>query len=206
MKLNFIISLLVFSLFLSGCKMTDKAIIYQTNGAEKTGVGQIVKDKVRFLENGEDNIQTYRFDELEKVKIYKQDEIITFVFIKVKNYNTVPSLADSDFKKEKALEVAILGKVGLYREIVYYDNLAFNDNTTMPRKNLNASKNFYVMRKTEKKATFLGSSNGFKKYFRESAIVYFSDCPSLVKKIKNKELGRDNVREIVEYYNAKCSE
>tara|TARA_R110001632_G_scaffold53818_3_gene132239 strand:+ start:207 stop:758 length:552 start_codon:yes stop_codon:yes gene_type:complete len=33
---------------------------------------------------------------------------------------------------------------------------------------------------------------------------YFKDCPNLIKKIKNKEFGKKDVKKVVEYYNNNC--
>ncbi|MCB0478049.1 MAG: hypothetical protein KDC84_07795 [Crocinitomicaceae bacterium] len=44
----------------------------------------------------------------------------------------------------------------------------------------------------------------FSKPFKEKASEYFKDCPSLSKKIENKEFKKKQVKEAVEYYNSEC--
>lgn len=42
------------------------------------------------------------------------------------------------------------------------------------------------------------------KSFRERAMEYFEDCPSLRTKLDNKEFKMEDLQEIVRYYNSTC--
>ena len=43
------------------------------------------------------------------------------------------------------------------------------------------------------------------KAFKKRATQFFEDCPSLVSKIENKELKKEDLILIVEYYNSNCA-
>lgn len=43
-----------------------------------------------------------------------------------------------------------------------------------------------------------------RQFFSDFAVEYFADCPSLVSKIKSKELGERKSVDIVNYYNSNC--
>lgn len=57
----------------------------------------------------------------------------------------------------------------------------------------------------EIRTTFYSPEKGFMKFgafnFRKQAKLYFSDCPTLVSKIDEKEFTRSSILEIVDFYN-----
>ncbi|MCF6280409.1 MAG: hypothetical protein L3J14_08690 [Flavobacteriaceae bacterium] len=66
---------------------------------------------------------------------------------------------------------------------------------------------YYVSKHDEPLLTYLGAKGSlFSKNFKKAASEYFSDCPKLVWMIKNKELKKRDIVEIVDYYNKNCGE
>ncbi|UJH68396.1 hypothetical protein [Allomuricauda sp. SCSIO 65647] len=59
---------------------------------------------------------------------------------------------------------------------------------------------YYVIRKYERTATPLIKVGPFTKSFRKSAMKYFSDCPDLVTKLKNRTLSESDLPRIVKEY------
>jgi hypothetical protein len=59
--------------------------------------------------------------------------------------------------------------------------------------------NYYLQQEGQEVPYRVNSSKG---YFKTTMKYYFADCPELVDRIKSKELGYDNLIEIVNTYNA----
>ncbi|WOC39975.1 hypothetical protein [Polaribacter sp. HL-MS24] len=65
---------------------------------------------------------------------------------------------------------------------------------------------FYILRKNEKIASPLitlptnMSASLFTKSFRKRAMKYFSDCPSLVKKLKKREFRESQILKVIAEY------
>lgn len=66
------------------------------------------------------------------------------------------------------------------------------------------SHNQVMFLKDGKKPQVFNNASIFKS-FRKRAIEYFKDCTSLVNKIENKEFVKEDLREIVRFYNTKCN-
>ena len=63
---------------------------------------------------------------------------------------------------------------------------------------------YYLGRKGELKVTRVSIKGVIDKSFKKSTAKFFSDCPELVEKIETKEFGRDDIKQIVLYYNSNC--
>ena len=48
----------------------------------------------------------------------------------------------------------------------------------------------------------LNSSDVLSKSFKKTAAEFFKDCPSIVEKIENKSYKKDDLEEIVKFYNS----
>jgi hypothetical protein len=59
---------------------------------------------------------------------------------------------------------------------------------------------FYAQRANEEIATPLQTARPSKS-FKNRAIDYFSNCPTVVSKLKNKTLNKDDTMRVVEAYN-----
>ncbi|TCK64999.1 hypothetical protein DFQ05_2211 [Winogradskyella wandonensis] len=64
--------------------------------------------------------------------------------------------------------------------------------------------NQYFVAKNPNQVPVVLLPNGPKR-FRKEAMNYFSDCTDLVEKIESKELKREDIIEIVQFYNTKCT-
>lgn len=64
---------------------------------------------------------------------------------------------------------------------------------------------FYVCRQSDAEAFRITSFGNISKNFKKTASEYFKDCPELVKKIEDKTFKKDDIEEVVRFYNAHCT-
>lgn len=201
-KLQLISFLLTIFLSSTLYAQRTKAILFFKDGTQITGLGKLKgANKVKFRKTRKDKAKKYDFKNLEKVKIYEADDIITYVYLKIKGKN-----------KYKVLEQVVVGEVMLYKIVAQGQHagvgmggfggagggMGFGMGTSF------TIKNYYVKRKNDQEVTHLGSTSLFSKSFKKAAGNYFKDCLNLVKKIQNKEYKKRDIREVVEYYNTEC--
>ncbi len=66
---------------------------------------------------------------------------------------------------------------------------------------------YYVNKGSGDVVIKLGSSQQVygSRHFKKTALKFFKDCPSLIKKIEDKEFNRrKHIEEIIEYYKNEC--
>ncbi len=198
MKLRLYVFAIVISFLCLSCGLTNKAVLYFNDGTIKTGLGEIVShDQVKFkTENTK--AEKFDFSDLEKVEIQSGDEKNTYVYIKVKENDT-----------KKVLQQVSLGKVNLYKKVTegHMVGAPMSSGGGAPMMSSGYSysiSNYYVRKTNEIEATHLGSTLLFSKNFKKAASEYFSDCPTLVNKIQNKEFKKRHIEKVVTFYNTKC--
>lgn len=136
--------------------------------------------------------EIYDYTTVEKIQ-YRNSfgDLIVAEYIKVNKY-----------KKPQLLDLEIHGKMSLYSK--------YNPNGNGPGIGQGMASGamnriFYVKRQDADKAEFYiiyGSipPKKFKKVVRD----YFTNCPAIQEKIKNKELKKKDFRKAVEFYNENC--
>ena len=174
-----------------------KAVLTFKDGTTKTGLGKWVGNRVKFKTHKKDKAVKYDFMQLDQVKIYSSEDVHIYV-----------SMAVQDEEKPKILEEVIIGKVSLYQKVSYGHSpgvvggagsgFGFSAGYSY------SINDYYLKREGENKAFHLGSTNLFSKNFKKAASDYFKDCPSLVKKIQNKEYKKKDIRLVIEFYNREC--
>ncbi|WP_299799379.1 hypothetical protein [uncultured Maribacter sp.] len=141
------------------------------------------KSKVRVKDKTNGGKSVFNEDEVELIKfIYSDSEVAYFTYIPVSK------------KKKEIFCIITTGPVTLYGRAVgmtssYPGMITFH--------NLNE---FYAQRANEEIATPLQTARPSKS-FKNRAIDYFSNCPTVVSKLKNKTLNKDDIMRVVEAYN-----
>jgi len=141
------------------------------------------KSKVRVKDETNGRKYVFNEDEVELIKfIYYDNEVAYFTYIPVSK------------KKKEIFCIITTGSVTLYGRAVgmtssYPGMITFH--------NLNE---FYAQRANEEIATPLQTARPSKS-FKNRAIDYFSNCPTVVSKLKNKTLNKDDIIRVVEEYN-----
>lgn len=169
------------------------------DGTTKTGLGRLSGiDKIKFKTDKKSKASKYHFTNLDKVIIGEGEDSSTYKYIKV------------DIETYKVLKEVSFGKVSLYtQDITGYSNGAFvptgfGGGMWIAGGSSYQIKDLFVQRTEDEMATHLGSNQLFSKNFKKAASEYFSDCPNLVQKIKDKEYKKKDIKEIVVFYNNQC--
>lgn len=123
------------------------------------------------------------------------------------------------YKKEKNgfplwLKVVTEGKVTLYKNDISGFNFPLMMNNGFGGMNNNfggmnvttgSSVNYYVANGEEHEVFLITSLGSITKNFKKAASDFFKDCPILVEKINNKEYKKDDIYNVVKFYNTNCS-
>jgi hypothetical protein len=156
--------------------------------------------------NGEEKVKFRKDRKSEKVK-YDETQVAKVIF---KNSDT--EIAYFEYvklsEKEKGLfKVITVGKVTLYARSVsvssgnYMYGGGFNGGG-MWAYSYSDFNEFYALKDSETIASPLITA-GIPRSFKKRAIEYFYDCPTLVSKLENGIYLKDDIREVVNFYN-KC--
>ena len=183
----------------SFCASAQKAegLIMFKDGATNRGFVKINGEKVKFKTHKKEKHIWLNFSALEKVTIYGWDRVSTYV-----------SLDVIGEEKPLIVEQVIGGKVSLYQQVSHGYNPGYiggaGSGFGFSAGYSYSINDYYLKREGENKAFHLGSTNLFSKNFKKAASDYFKDCPSLVKKIQNKEYKKKDIRLVIEFYNREC--
>ncbi|WP_405397610.1 hypothetical protein [Maribacter sp. Asnod2-G09] len=142
------------------------------------------KSKVRVKDKVSGGKSVFNEDQVELIKfVFSEKEIAYFKYIPVSQ------------KKKEIFCIVTTGAVTLYGRSV---GMTSTRPGTITFHNLNE---FYAQRANEDIATSLLTARPSKS-FKNRAIEYLSDCPTLVSKLKNKILKKDDIIAVVEEYNS----
>jgi hypothetical protein len=103
--------------------------------------------------------------------------------------------------KSTLMTEVISGKASLYLR----SQVSMGAPTGMGAPSTNTNTSFYVLKEGQTIAKYIKGNNIDYGKFKNNALKFFSDCESLVTKIKNKKYKRKHLEEIVTYYNENCS-
>ena len=198
---------LLLGVMATGCTLYP-AILYLKDGTELKGHGNTYGDhSVRFKTKGS-KMQTYPLEELKKVVLYEGDEKNTYVAIKIKGKR---QYYHGKMHYYHTVRQVIEGPVSLYEYRILggeppgsFGPVGVGPGGMMVGGGTSTVTKYLVKRKNEPEATLLSPNNIFSKSFKNAAIDYFQDCPSLVEKIRNRTFKKKNVEALVKYYNYNC--
>jgi len=189
-----IIILIIVSLSANLFGQEREATILFNDSTSVKGFGEIKKEKIYFRVSLDDKITEWNYDMAYGLIFSGYGFSEKYLYIKPDKYS----------KKPIIMEVLEEGNVNLYRKS-FITERTYKD-PTKSLTDINNRKTFvydfestyYVKRKNESNATDLSFS------FKTNSVKYFSDCKILVEKINKKEFKKDNIIEIVYYYNDYC--
>lgn len=103
--------------------------------------------------------------------------------------------------KSDLMTELISGKVSLYIR----SQVSMGAPTGMGAPSTNTNTSYYVIKEGQPMAKYIKGNNIAYGKFKNNALKFFSDCESLVSKIKNNDYKRKHLEEIITYYNEKCN-
>jgi len=180
---------------LTSFSQTQEATIFFNDGESFEGYGSLRNNKIKFRLSLDDKGEYWDYETISKIEFHGFNLTETYVYLKIKE-NTKPIL----------IELVTDGEVSLYKQETTYS--AGNNIQTDPVNfgkipsgaglaHTTSKTTSYLKRETDKLPTRL---NGiiFNKW-KKLTIVFLSDCPSLIDKIKTNEFREKHLKEIVEY-------
>lgn len=102
--------------------------------------------------------------------------------------------------KSALMTEVIKGKASLYLR----SQVSMGAPTGMGAPSSNTNISYYVIKEGQTTAKYIKGNNIAYNKFKTNALKIFSDCESLVTKIKNKKYKRKHLEDIVNYYNENC--
>ncbi|MEM6718329.1 MAG: hypothetical protein AAF611_03340 [Bacteroidota bacterium] len=203
-KLLFLLCFII-SIHAFGQHTWTEGTLHLNNGIVKKGLiifPQVSKDlilfpkkqRVLFKANKKAKKEKYDHKNVEKVVFINADkEAEEYIYIPVSK------------KRHELFKKIVEGKATLYSRIVAYtegssgeQELSFTDDFVMT--DLNDYGEFYVLREGEKIASPLITLR-LSRSFKKRAMEYFSDCPEIVAKLKDKTFRQEDIKEVVTMYN-----
>jgi hypothetical protein len=186
--------------------------LHLTNG--KTLIGEIklpMSGTDLIAKNAKENVR-FRKDKKAKTEKFGHEQVKQVVFKNPDSETSYFEYIQISKKKKGLFNVISTGKAKLYgRKVSVSTAMPMMHGgggaapaTTWTHWNYSFSNfnEFYVLRENEEIASPLITAQ-VSKSFKKRAMEYFSDCPTLVAKLDNKDYVKDDVKEVVDEYN-KC--
>jgi hypothetical protein len=192
MKLIIPFLFLLFINFAFGQDYRQAKIIFNDSTSIK-GFGEIKNNEIYFKVKQEDKPTKWSYDITKGLIFYGYGFSEKYEYIKCDKHS-----------KPKILEVIEEGNVTLYKDSRIFYTGNFTPSIGHLHTNIssfeNISETFYVKRESEEFATNIFFS------FKTSAKKYFSDCLKIIEQINNRKFTKENIPDMVFYYNEYCSE
>lgn len=179
-----------------------KCVIYFNDNTTIEGLGKIRSDgAVKFRLNEDSDSKIYAADLIDKIKINENGLTQTY-----------------RYKKEKGnfalwLKVIVEGKVNLYKNDISGFNFGpaggagFGGGFGAPMSMSSGPVIYYYVSHAGDTEVFKITSIGnISKNFKKAASEFFKDCPLLVEKVNAKTFKKDDIEEVVNFYNKNCGE
>ena len=192
--------LLFLSIIFTAHSQKQKCTIYFDDNTSITGLGKIKGDNfIKFKLN--DEAKSTDYDPMIIDRIVIENDGVSQVY---------------KYKKQKDgspfwLKVITEGKVSLYKN----EYSGHNFGPTMSNNGINGFSGmnmvsnsvtiYYIAHGEEFEVSVITSLGSLSKNFKKTASEYFKDCPVLVEKISNKEYKKDDIYDVVKFYNSKCN-
>lgn len=183
---------LLFINFAFGQDYRQAKIIFNDSTSIK-GFGEIKNNEIYFKVKQEDKPTKWSYDIAKGLTFYGYGFSEKYEYIKCDKHS-----------KPKILEVIEEGNVTLYKDSRIFYTGNFTPSVGHLPTNIssfeNISETFYVKRESEEFATNIFFS------FKTSAKKYFSDCLKIIEQINNRKFTKENIPDMVFYYNEYCNE
>jgi hypothetical protein len=183
-KKNYFLLILLICFY--GFSQDQEATIFFKDGDSIQGFALIKNEKIKFRISLEDKPDAWDYESVLKVEFYGFNIIKTYVYMKPNKH-----------EKPRLFELLVNSEVSLYLEgFSYYVNSS--PNITGSSQLVDKVYN-YVKRKTDEYPTCINCYP--LESWKKKTLVFFKDCPNLIKKIKANELRENHLVDIVYYYN-----
>lgn len=196
---SFFLTLLIYFISIPNifCQKESGKIFFK----DKTTISGLCKikgdDNIKFKKNKDSESITYDVKLIDKIEINEYGFFETYRYKAIKDENT-----------SKWMKVMIVGKVNLYKKDAYmnYDSGISSSGFGGRIGTLGSGpvEHFYVSHEGNTEVFKITSLGDISRSFRKVASDFFKDCPVLEEKIKNKELKKEDIEQVVKFYNSKC--
>lgn len=189
-----ILLILLLNVFFNGFVFGQEkeATIWFTDDSKVKGLGEIKNNTIYFRLTKEDKVEKWSYDIAKGLIFSGYGFTEKYEYIFCDKYN-----------KPTLMEVIDEGMVYLYKDVSTEITPMPNLNSNGIGLGLNVSgykSNYFVKRENEEKAKELTFS------FKSRAIKYFADCEIVINKINKRIFTKNNIPELVAYYNNYCGE
>ena len=197
-------SFLLIILIFTSCGLPYKSgMLVLNDGTKKEGVIKPKDENLLFKKSSHhDDQESFHYTEIDYVKKPNfDDEPAKFKYLKVVGGNF------------KLIEEVIIGPVSLYKNTSTYYVNHLGATAGMPGAHMGGfgvpmpqtSTGYYIRRKNDRHVMYMSSNYIFTNTLKKKGPWFFRDCPELVKKIENKDFKKDQVEEVVHFYNDHCA-
>ena len=138
----------------------------------------------------------YKLNDVSEIKIYEKKKSKHYYILDVKSH-----------KRSKQVQKGLGTKVFSNRNIeLYFIYFGFNiKNINYQRKIYNSNTEVFIKRKNSKYTYNIGCIDGVGcKNIKKRIYDFFSDCPSLIEKVKKNQINERNIKKIIDYYIESC--
>ena len=182
--LKFIILIILFGTVTSSYSQ-KRVTVTKKDGKVISGYGKVTKTGVKYKATKKGKYKMISSSEIDKVVLKNKKITTKYVYRPLK-----------EGKKPKLMDLVYAGnKIELYE---LYLGTARGPNVNMQ------VVRYYVKRKGEKAVTMIRSGAVMGKSFKKRAEVYFSDCPELVSKLGSKGFKKNDLKNVMKYYDEHC--
>jgi hypothetical protein len=182
-----VFALLFFAVSATAAQVTQTTLVFK-DGRQVEGFGRLQGKKVKFVSKQQKKSVLYHMKELKEaqIKSYDTGEIEIFEYIKIEKK-----------RKPKVLPRIVKG-VGV-------GGTSFTSGGNIVDTGY-IIRNYYLKLEGASEAIFIGSDDKeqFDKKFAKRIREFFKDCPEVITKIERGILRKEEVKEIVEFYNSTC--
>ena len=138
----------------------------------------------------------YKLNDVSEIKIYEKKRSKHYYILDVKSH-----------KRSKQVQKGLGTKVFSNRNIeLYFISFGFNiKNINYQRKFYDSNTEVFIKRKNSKYTYNIGCIDGVGcKNIKKRIYDFFSDCPSLIEKVKKNQINERNIKKIIDYYIESC--
>jgi len=138
----------------------------------------------------------YKLNDVSEIKIYEKKKSKHYYILDVKSH-----------KRSKQVQKGLGTKVFSNRNIeLYFIYFGFNiKNINYQRKFYDSNTEVFIKRKNSKYTYNIGCIDGVGcKNIKKRIYDFFSDCPSLIEKVKKNQINERNIKKIIDYYIESC--
>jgi len=168
-------------------QLHSSVVVLKSGDTLKGLIGKLKTKTFIYKKYSKDSRKEINFSQIESLKIrYSKNDIKEYRFFEIKDKNGFIAVRPS--------------VIGTKAELYFIEKFEGFGGTN----NYSIILEYYIKKSGEKKLTHLGKYD-LLGTMRKNVLKYFTDCFSLIEKVKIREFRMKNgLEEIVNYYNGKC--